>query len=430
MLHLRGCAVPKKGEVLRTTFENFEILSQISSGGAGEVYLAISASSEKVAIKTLRFSPDSTKRKRFQREIEFCSREVHPNVIRILANGVYVDASGERPFYVMPLHEGTLEDYLKGNPSDEDKLRVFSKILDGVEAAHMLGITHRDIKPKNILVSKQGAEVAVADFGVARFLAEQIRQEAALTKPGDRLANFEYAAPEQLTPEGEANDATDVFALGLLLYRIFTGAVPRGANPRQISAAAPQYPYLDEIANAMIQDDQASRPQSIAEVKRMLIQRGHDFVEQQRLDELKRRVIPASALSDPLIDDPIRIVDKDWESGELILILNRAPHQGWIMTFRNVRSGLGGIGRAEPGTVSFSGNEARVPAPEHTAPIAFNYARSWIEQANAQYLENLRRLHRENEERQRRELRDAIRRAEESKAARARVLEALSRQSG
>jgi len=345
--------MPKKGETLRTTFENFEIDGQISSGGAGEVYRAKNSSGELVAIKVLMFDPDSMKRKRFQREIRFCSQDVHPNIIRILGDGIYLDASRERPFYVMPVYDGTLEDYLlSGNPSDEDKLRVFVKILDGAEAAHKMGITHRDIKAKNILISADGSRVVVADFGIARFVAEQMQQEAALSRPGDRLANFEYAAPEQLVPGEVANEATDIFALGLLLYRIFTGVVPRGANPKQISAVAPQYPYLDEIAIAMIQNDRASRPQSIAEIKQMLIQRGHDFVQQQKLDELKTRVIPSGELSDPLIDDPIRIVSTDWNHGQLILSLNRAPNQGWIMTLRNL-STYGGVGQAEPRNVSF-----------------------------------------------------------------------------
>lgn len=417
--------MPKKGEILRTTFENFEIAAQIKSGGAGEVYSAKNSSGESVAIKVLKFDPDSTKRKRFQREIKFCSQEVHPNIIRILGDGIYLDASGERPFYVMPVYDGTLEDYLEQDHSDEDKLRVFAKILDGVEAAHKMGIMHRDIKPKNILVNRSGTEVVVADFGIARFVAEQIQHQAALSRPGDRLANFEYAAPEQLIPGEEVNEATDIFALGLLLYRIFTGIVPRGANPKQISTMAPQYPYLDDIANAMIQHDRARRPQSIAEIKRMLIQRGHDFVAQQKLDELKRRVIPTGELSDPMIDDPIRIVESDWNNGELILKLNQAPNPAWMMTLRNLRS-FGSIGRAEPMTVSIQGSQAKVPAPEHVVEIVYNHARNWIEQTNTEYAANERQRLRENEERQRRELQAAIHREEESKAARARVLEKLA----
>jgi serine/threonine protein kinase len=418
--------MPKKGEVLRTTFENYTVISQIKSGGAGEVYLARSASGEEVAIKVLRSDPDSSKRRRFEREITFCSQAVHPNIINILGNGIHVDDSGERPFYVMPRYDGTLEDYLSFGPSNDEKLRVFGKILDGVDAAHLLGITHRDIKPKNILVNKGGSQVVVADFGIARFVAEQIQQEAALTKPGERLANFEYAAPEQLAPGKKADERTDIFALGLLLYRIFTREVPRGTNPRQISSAAPEFPYLDDIANAMIQNEPASRPRSVADVKRLLMQRGHDFVQQQKLDELKRTVIPAAHVSDPLIDDPIRVTGTDWERGDLILHLNRTPSGPWITTLRNLRS-WSGIGRAEPSAMSFGEQEARIPAPDHIVEIAYNHARQWIQQANAEYAEKLTRDARENEERARRQLKEQIRRVEDENAARARVLERLAR---
>jgi serine/threonine protein kinase len=400
----------------------------MKSGGAGDVYRAKNASGELVAIKVLRVDRDSTKRKRFQREIKFCSQEVHPNIIRILGDGIYLDDSGERPFYVMPIYDGTLEDYLSSDHSDEDKLRVFVKILDGVEAAHVLRITHRDIKAKNILASRDGTQVVVADFGIARFVAEQMQKEAALSKHGDRLANLEYAAPEQLIPGEKANEATDIFSLGLLLYRIFTGTVPRGANPKQISTAAPQYPYLDDIANAMIQDERARRPQSIAEIKRLLNQRGHDFVKQQKLDELKRRVIPTSELSDPLIDDPIQIVASDWNNDQLVLTLSQAPNQSWITTLQNLGA-FSSIGPARPRSVSFQGREARIPAPERNVESAFQYARNWIQQTNANYANDQRQALRENEERQRRNLQAAIRQEEESKAARARVLEKLNRQS-
>jgi len=420
--------VPKRGEILRTTFDNFEILEQVMSGGVGEVYRAKNLTGEIVAIKVLQANQNTSKRKRFQREIKFCSQDVHPNIIRILDSGIYLDSSGERPFYVMPIYDGTLDDYLDKSPSVEDKLRVFVLILDGVEAAHKLGITHRDIKSKNILVSNDGSDVVIADFGIARFVADLIQHEVALTRRGERLANFEYAAPEQLNPSEHADERTDIYALGLLLYRIFTGNVPRGANPRPIVSTAPSLPYLDEIANAMIQNERSSRPQSIAEIKRMLIQRGHDFVQQQKLDELKKRVIPTNVISDPLIDDPIQIAGSDWNRGELILTLSQTPNGNWVRTLRGLRS-FGGIDRAEPSAASFDDDKMRVPAPEHIAEIVYNHVRNWIQQTNDGYANNLRQQVRQNEEQQRRSLQEAIKREEDAKAARARVLEKLSKQS-
>jgi len=177
----------------------------------------------------------------------------------------------------------------------------------------------------------------------------------------------------------------------------------------------------------MIQHDRASRPQSISEIKRMLTRRGHDFIEQQKFDELKRRVIPTSELSDPLIDDPIHIVASDWNSDWLILTLNQAPNRSWITTLQNLGA-FQSIGSARPRSVSIQGTEARIPAPERIVESAFNFARSWIEQTNTNYANSQRQALRDNEERQRRNLQAAIRQEEESKAARARVLEKLNRQ--
>jgi hypothetical protein len=160
----------------------------------------------------------------------------------------------------------------------------------------------------------------------------------------------------------------------------------------------------------------------------MLIQRGQEFVTQQKLDELKKRVIPTSELSDPLIDNPIRVEGFDWKNGELILELSQAPNPRWIMTLRNLRS-FGGVGNTEPSTVSIQGTEARIPAPERVAEITYNYVRQWISRTNDDYATEQKRMLRENEERERRELQAAVQRAEESKAERARVLERLTRQS-
>jgi hypothetical protein len=129
-----------------------------------------------------------------------------------------------------------------------------------------------------------------------------------------------------------------------------------------------------------------------------------------------------------LIDDPIRIVTSDWNNGELILNLNQVPNPSWVMTLRNLRS-YGAVGRAEPMSVSIQGSQAKIPAPEHVVEIAYNHVRNWIEQTNTEYAANQRRRLSENEERERREIQAAIRREEESKAARARVLEKLVRQS-
>jgi serine/threonine protein kinase len=104
-------------------------------------------------------------------------------------------------------------------------MAIFSQILDGVEAAHLQNVIHRDLKPENILCDQNFATIAIADFGTARF-TEDILATAIETGPSQRLANFQYAAPEQRTVGGDVQATADIYALGLMLNELFTGSVP------------------------------------------------------------------------------------------------------------------------------------------------------------------------------------------------------------
>src|SRR3981081_1724934 len=101
-------------------------------------------------------------------------------------------------------------------------LPLFVKILDGVEAAHLQGVIHRDLKPENILVDSKGAHPAIADFGIASF-TEDLLVTSVETAPTQRLANFQYAAPEQRLGGRTVRDTADIYALGLILNEMFTG---------------------------------------------------------------------------------------------------------------------------------------------------------------------------------------------------------------
>src|SRR5262249_38541747 len=154
------------------------------------------------------------------------------------------------------------------------------------------------------------------------------------TRPGDRLANFLYAAPEQRSRGQAVTQTADIYALGLMLNEMFTGSVPGGQGYQTIGSVAPNYSYLDDLVTQMIQHDPANRPASIAVIKQELIGRRNDFVTLQQLNALKQQVIPVSELDDPLIDDPPRLVNWDHfiEKNKLIvtLILSRHVNETWI----------------------------------------------------------------------------------------------------
>src|SRR5205085_6870766 len=170
----------------------------------------------------------------------------------------------------------------------------------GVEAAHLLHVVHRDLKPENVLYDETQDRLLVADFGIAHFEIEDL-YTAAETSPNDKLANFQYAAPEQRRRGSQVGYPADIYALGLILNEMFTGLVPYGTGYETISDVAPDYGYLDDMVAEMLHQSVERRTNSIAEIKRQLIGRGDEFARFQRLNELKQTVVPVTDIDDPLI---------------------------------------------------------------------------------------------------------------------------------
>jgi predicted Ser/Thr protein kinase len=203
----------------------FAIERLIGRGGMGEVYLAHrtgAAFEQRVAIKLLRLDavPNSAL---FDRERSVLARLEHPGIARLIDGGLTADG---RPWMAMA--------YVEGKPIDEwcagrraglgERLRLFHDICDAVSFAHANLVVHRDLKPSNILVDASG-RVLLLDFGIAKLIDEggggDTLQTSALMTP-------DYAAPEQLADE-PVTVATDVHALGLVLYQLLTGVMPWGS---------------------------------------------------------------------------------------------------------------------------------------------------------------------------------------------------------
>jgi eukaryotic-like serine/threonine-protein kinase len=197
----------------------------------------------------------------------------------------------------MDLYPCTLQEMLAKTPPAE-VLAVFSKVLDGVEAAHLRSVVHRDLKPQNILSDPGKKLYVVADFGIASF-AEEDLYTAVKTRPKERLANFQYAAPEQRTRGREIRSKANIYVLGLMLNQMFTGENPFGTQFKKIGETASQLSYLDELVEGMIRQDAAERP-SIADVKRQLIARKQQFVSLQKIADLSKQVVPEHTPTDPL----------------------------------------------------------------------------------------------------------------------------------
>lgn len=208
-------------EAGRTLNRRYKIQSLIGTGGMAAVYLAKDLILDRlVAIKVLRldFRQNDDSMRRFRREALSATQLTHPNIV-----GVYdVGQSQEMNYIVMEYVEGTdLKDYVrqKGALHPIEAVRIMMQIVSAIAAAHQNRIIHRDIKPQNILIDKEG-NVKITDFGIAVALSD-----TSLTQTNTLLGSVHYLSPEQARG-GMATIQTDIYALGIVLYELLTGKVP------------------------------------------------------------------------------------------------------------------------------------------------------------------------------------------------------------
>ncbi len=220
--------------------DDYRILRELGRGGMGVVWLAERDTGDfkqKVALKLLGHDAlrDPDRRARFRAERRILASLDHPHIARLLDGGTLADGT---PYLAMEFVEGERLDGWaeRARPDLRELLRLFVAICRAVHAAHQRLVVHRDLKPANILVDAYGAP-KLLDFGIAKLLDDSVEAEVA-TGTGMQLLTPRYAAPEQV--RGEAiTTATDVYALGVILYELLTGSSPYGrasATPDQLRA--------------------------------------------------------------------------------------------------------------------------------------------------------------------------------------------------
>jgi serine/threonine-protein kinase len=210
---------------------HYRVLKQLGSGGMGVVWLAERNDGRferQVAIKFLNLAMTSPgTAERFKREGSILGRLAHPHIAELTDAGV--SPHGE-PYLVLEHVEGKpIDEYCDGHRLDvEARVTLFLDVLSAVAHAHANLIVHRDIKPSNVLIRNDG-QVKLLDFGIAKLITEDGNSPAAtqLTVEGGGLLTPKFAAPEQVTG-GAITTATDVYALGVLLYLLLTGQHPTG----------------------------------------------------------------------------------------------------------------------------------------------------------------------------------------------------------
>jgi len=209
----------------------YEILGPLSEGGMALVYRGRRCDDRRpVAIKILRdqYAHNAEFVARFEREAQAVARLSHPGMVQIFDHG----RDGDVHFIVMEFVEGEdLKTFLRrvGTLDEARARRIAAQVCEVLEYAHGMGIVHRDIKPQNILITREG-QVKVTDFGIARALAS-----TTITETGTVLGSVQYLSPEQARGLGVGRSA-DLYSLGVVLYEAVTGRLPfEGDTPIAIA---------------------------------------------------------------------------------------------------------------------------------------------------------------------------------------------------
>ena len=202
----------------------YRITRVIGRGRMGIVFEGTADGEDPVAVKvvTTELSQDDVFVRRFKREVRAAQKISHPNVVPVLAHG----EDGGLPYLVQRLIPGgSLADRLavRGPLELGYTVELLGAAAAGIDALHAAGLVHRDIKPANILLD--GDTPYVSDFGLAKD-----SQASNLTRPGQALGSLDYMSPEQIRGE-DVSPATDVYALGCVMWECLTGAPPFGGRP-------------------------------------------------------------------------------------------------------------------------------------------------------------------------------------------------------
>jgi serine/threonine protein kinase len=202
----------------------YRITRVIGRGRMGIVFEGTEDGGEPVALKvvTTELSQDDVFLRRFRREVKAAQKIEHPNVVPVLADGVV----GGLPYLVQRLIPGgSLAHRVQasGPLSLEASVRLLAGAAAGIDALHGAGLVHRDIKGANILL--EGETPYVSDFGLAKD-----SQASNLTRPGQALGSLDYMSPEQIRGE-DVSPATDIYALGCVMFEVLTGTPPYGGRP-------------------------------------------------------------------------------------------------------------------------------------------------------------------------------------------------------
>ncbi|MCB9685642.1 MAG: serine/threonine protein kinase [Alphaproteobacteria bacterium] len=272
----------------------YRLDEHLRPGRFGDFWLGTRLSDKaKVVVKLLKLENFSNDKaiQRFERETKVLSSLDHPNLLRVLDNGVTV---GGAPWVVTEVHTGRMlsDDIAELDLSVERVAHIGAQIADVLAHAHSRGVIHRGLEPEAVLLVEVEGDrdrVKVLDFGLSNVDDSDIAEDGPqLTQVGERLGRFEYMAPEYV--EEQVIDArTDLYALGILLFEMLTGQPPfvgRALSvmqkqveeepfpPSELAAEVEVPEWLDAVVLSLLAKNPDERPQSGADVARILRNHG------------------------------------------------------------------------------------------------------------------------------------------------------------
>jgi len=264
----------------------YEILGPLGKGGMGAVYKAMQPSLNRiVAIKVLPadFARDPESVARFHREAQTVAMLSHPNIVQIIDKG---EDQGIL-YFAMEYVEGTSLDVVlrQRRLSLQEVVQIIKQIGRGLGAAHRAGVVHRDLNPRNILVSPTLSVVKLADFGISR-VESVARTLGTLTTQGMTLGSLHYLAPEQAVDASAVDHRADIYSLGVVFYEALTGRMPLGKFnlPSELNKDLPS--EIDPVVLKCLATEPGDRYATVGQLLED-IDKLEGLMRFQLLDELK-----------------------------------------------------------------------------------------------------------------------------------------------
>lgn len=274
----------KSEETIISDVGSIVVKKEIGEGGNALVYNAQFGKNE-VALKVLAEQKDSSKYKRFITEFrEIVQLADTKSVVPIYHLGHIEIGGSQFPYFIMKKYPYTLKTWCNVNTFHDINAieEILNNLLSVLSVIHERNIVHRDLKPDNILVSDSG-EMVLADFGISWFDPE-IYERIVHTNKGDRMANFDFSAPEQYLKGNQPHPTMDIFALGQIITWIITGGVARGERS-PLTTVDKSLSLIEPAICKMLNRFPEERPQSIKEVRGILYQTKLRFDESRKQNE-------------------------------------------------------------------------------------------------------------------------------------------------